>query len=139
MGKYIAEQTVKQMLAAGLSVKDADAIVLGLTFKEDCADLRNSKVIDVIRELQTYGVRVHVTDPIADPAAALHEYGIALRRWDDLPAARVIVATVAHGEFRGLTPAALANKIGPGGVLIDVKCVFDAPALVAAGLKVWRL
>ena len=66
MGKYVAEQTVKQMIAAGLPVKGADVIVLGLTFKENCPDLRNSKVIDVIRELRSFGVNVHVHDPIAD-------------------------------------------------------------------------
>ena len=76
MGKYVAEQAVKQMIAANRPVKGADVIVLGMTFKENCADLRNSKVIDVIRELQTYGVNVHVHDPIASSDECEHEYGV---------------------------------------------------------------
>lgn len=139
MGKFIAEQAVKEMLAADLPVKGADVIVLGLTFKENCPDLRNSKVIDVIRELQSYGIRVHVCDPTAESAEAEHEYGVKLTAWDDLPKARTIVAAVAHREFKELAPSVLASKIGKGGVFVDVKCAFDAKALAAEGLKVWRL
>jgi UDP-N-acetyl-D-glucosamine/UDP-N-acetyl-D-galactosamine dehydrogenase len=139
MGKFIAEQTVKQMLAADLRVKGADVVVLGLTFKENCPDLRNSKVIDVIRELETYGIRVHVCEPTADPAEAMHEYGIKLVPWDELPAAQVIVAAVAHREFKELSTAVLAQKIGQGGVFVDVKCAYDSKALAQAGIQVWRL
>jgi UDP-N-acetyl-D-glucosamine/UDP-N-acetyl-D-galactosamine dehydrogenase len=78
MGKYIAEITVKKMIATGSVIKGARVNVLGLTFKEDCADLRNSKVIDIIRELQSYGIEVSVTDAYADPDEALHEYGVTL-------------------------------------------------------------
>ena len=78
MGKYVAEQTVKQMIAADMPVKGADVIVLGMTFKENCPDLRNSKVIDVINELKSFGARVHVHDPIASSAECEHEYGVAL-------------------------------------------------------------
>ncbi len=78
MGKFVAEQTVKQLVRNGWMVKDAPVIVLGLTFKEDCPDLRNSRVIDVIRELQSYGAQVHVHDPVADPEEAMHEYGVQL-------------------------------------------------------------
>ena len=74
--------------------------MLGLTFKENCADLRNSKVVDIIRELQAYGVEVFVHDPQADAEEAMHEYGVRLVRWDDLPRADAIVAAVAHREFR---------------------------------------
>jgi UDP-N-acetyl-D-galactosamine dehydrogenase len=140
MGKFIAEQTVKEMLAADLPVKGADVIVLGLTFKENCPDLRNSKVIDVIRELQSYGVRVHVCDPTAQAAEAEHEYGVKLTAWDDLPSsARTIVAAVAHREFKELSAPVLASKIRKGGVFVDVKCAFDTKTLEAEGLKVWRL
>ena len=140
MGKFIAEQTVKEMLAADLPVKGADVIVLGLTFKENCPDLRNSKVIDVIRELESYGIRVHVCDPTAESAEALHEYGVRLISWDDLPnKARTIVTAVAHREFKELSAAVLAAKIGKGGVFVDVKCAFDTKALTAESLNVWRL
>ncbi|MEO5698788.1 MAG: nucleotide sugar dehydrogenase [Burkholderiaceae bacterium] len=139
MGKYIAEQTVKQMLAADLPVKGADVTVLGLTFKENCPDLRNSKVIDVIRELQSYGIHVHVHDPIAAAAEAEHEYGVTLKDLKNLPKARAIVAAVAHREYRDLTPGAIAAMGVPGAVLVDVKSIFDAGAVVAAGLRLWRL
>ncbi|KZS01104.1 UDP-glucose 6-dehydrogenase-like protein, partial [Daphnia magna] len=90
MGKFIAEQTIKQMIAAGSPIKGAKVNVLGLTFKEDCADLRNSKVIDIIRELQSYGVEVSVTDPDADPEEAVHEYGVRPVTWAELPRADAI-------------------------------------------------
>src|SRR6185312_918574 len=119
MGRYIAEQTVKCMIRRGHAVKDVDVLVLGLTFKENCADLRNSKVIDVIRELQSYGARVHVHDPIASPEEALHEYGVTLVKWEDLPRAAAIVGAVAHHELVGKTPAELVAKLSPNGVYVD--------------------
>ena len=139
MGKFIAEQTVKQMIAGGSSVKGACVTVLGLTFKEDCADLRNSKVIDIIRELKSYGVDVHVTDPQADAAEAMHEYGVELDTWDDLPRADAIVAAVAHQEYAPLSAQKIGTKLVDGGAFIDVKAAFDADALRAAGYRVWRL
>ena len=82
MGKYVAEQTVKHMIQKGFPVKDAKVSVLGLTFKENCPDLRNSRVIDVINELRSYGADVSVHDPVADPDEAVHEYGVTLTPWD---------------------------------------------------------
>jgi UDP-N-acetyl-D-galactosamine dehydrogenase len=139
MGKYIAEQTVKQMIAAGSYVKGAKVNVLGLTFKENCADLRNSKVIDIIHELQSYGAEVFVHDPDADPAEALHEYGVKLLPWDELPRADAIVAAVAHNKYRQLTLEDLSRKVVKGGCFVDVKAGFLEAELTAAGLKVWRL
>ena len=139
MGKYIAEQTIKQMIAANLPVKGADVIVLGLTFKENCPDLRNSKVIDVIRELQSYGAKVHVHDPIAASAEAEHEYGVTLKSLKDMPKAQAIVAAVAHTEYKELTMATVAAMGVPGAVFVDVKAGFDAKAATAAGLRLWRL
>ncbi|MEY8876132.1 MAG: nucleotide sugar dehydrogenase [Leptothrix sp. (in: b-proteobacteria)] len=139
MGKFIAEQTIKQMIASGSTIKGARVNVLGLTFKENCADLRNSKVIDIIRELESYGVEVCVTDPQADPAEAMHEYGVHLHAWADLPRADALVAAVSHREYAGLGTADLAAKLAPGGAVIDVKAALDAAALRAAGLCVWRL
>ena len=139
MGKFVAEQTVKHMIAAGSYVKDAKVNVLGLTFKENCGDLRNSRVIDIIRELKAYGVDVHVTDPLADPDEAMNEYGVALQRWDELPRADAIVAAVAHDAYKDLGLEDLTRKLVKGGAFIDVKAAFDAAALREAGLKVWRL
>jgi UDP-N-acetyl-D-galactosamine dehydrogenase len=139
MGKFIAEQTVKQMITSGSYIKGARVNVLGLTFKEDCADLRNSKVVDIIHELKSYGVEVSVHDPEADSAEALHEYDVSLLPWDELPRADAIVAAVAHKGFRALAVEDLTRKLVKGGCFIDVKAAFDANALRAAGLRVWRL
>lgn len=113
--------------------------MLGLTFKENCADLRNSKVIDIIRELQSYGIDVTVTDAWADPEEALREYGVKLTPRDELPRAYALVAAVAHKEYQEWPLDRLAVKLIPGGVFVDVKAAFDAQALTAAGFRVWRL
>jgi UDP-N-acetyl-D-galactosamine dehydrogenase len=139
MGKYVAEQAVKQMIAANRPVKGADVIVLGMTFKENCADLRNSKVIDVIHELQSYGVRVHVHDPIASSQECEHEYGVKLTRWDDLPKAQAIVATVSHREYLDMGLRQMSEKLMPNGVFVDVKSSFDPQELTEAGFTAWRL
>jgi len=139
MGKYIAEQTVKQMIQAGFSVKGAHVNVLGLTFKENCPDLRNSKVVDVIRELESYGAMVHVHDPVAESSEAEHEYGVKLVPWEHMPRANAIVAAVAHSEFGQHSIDDMLGKLIDGGVYVDVKCTADAPALRARGVRVWRL
>ena len=139
MGKFIAEQTIKQMIAAGNPIKGAQVNVLGLTFKEDCGDLRNSKVIDIIQELRSYGVEVFVTDAWADAAEAMREYGIPLRRWEELPRADAVVAAVSHRQYTALQAAQFRDRLAPGGVFIDVKACHDATALRAAGYRVWRL
>jgi UDP-N-acetyl-D-galactosamine dehydrogenase len=139
MGKYVAEQTVKQMIQAGFPVKGSDVVVLGLTFKENCPDLRNSRVIDIVRELESYGATVHVHDPLADPDEAAHEYGAKLVEWQRLPRASAIVGAVAHQEFLSRPPEAYAEKLSPGGLFVDVKCAHPAEALRALGLQVWRL
>ena len=139
MGKFIAEQTAKQMIAAGSYIKGTKVIVLGLTFKENCADLRNSKVVDIINELKSYGVEVFVHDPEADPDEAMHEYGVRLLPWSDLPRAEAIVAAVAHNDYRELSAEDIARKVTKGGVFVDVKATFDAAALSSTGIRVWRL
>ena len=139
MGKFIAEQTVKQMIASGSPIKGAKVNVLGLTFKENCGDLRNSKVIDIISELRSYGIEVFVTDAQAEPDEAMHEYGVALLPLHQLPRADAIVAAVAHREYATLGVDALGRLLAPGGAFIDVKATFDAQALRAGGYRVWRL
>jgi len=139
MGKYVADQTVKLMIQAGAAVKGAAVIVLGLAFKENCPDLRNSRVIDVIRELESFGARVHVHDPVADPADAMHEYGVVLNSWDELPRASAIVSAVAHRAFKEHSVDDLTAKLVPGGVYVDVKSQADVAALRARGVHVWRL
>ena len=139
MGKFVAEQTVKHMIHNGSCVKGAPVIVLGLTFKENCPDLRNSRVIDVIRELESFGAMVHVHDPIADPAEARHEYGVELKSWENLPKAHAIVAAVAHREYLERPLGDLLAKLAPHGAFVDVKSQFDRRSLEAAGAMVWRL
>jgi UDP-N-acetyl-D-glucosamine/UDP-N-acetyl-D-galactosamine dehydrogenase len=139
MGKFIAEQTIKHMIAAGSYIKGAKVNVLGLTFKENCGDLRNSKVIDIIHELQSYGVDVYVTDPQAEPEEAMHEYGVKLTPWADLPRADAIVAAVAHKEYASLGADDMSKKLTKGGAFIDVKSAFNRASIEALGHKVWRL
>jgi len=139
MGKFIAEQTVKQMIQSGSTVKGADINVLGLTFKENCPDIRNSRVIDVVQELASYGANVHVHDPVADPAEARREYGIDLKSWDALPRARAIVAAVAHSDFKRRPTDDYVSKLDEGGLYVDVKCQADAAQFRARGVNVWRL
>jgi UDP-N-acetyl-D-galactosamine dehydrogenase len=139
MGKYVAEQTVKQLISGALPVKDADVIVLGLTFKENCPDLRNSRVIDVVRELESYGAKVSVHDPVADPADAVQEYGVELVPWERLPRAAAMVAAVAHREYGSRPVDDYVAKLVPNGLFVDVKCQMDAAALRSRGVRVWRL
>ena len=139
MGKFIAEQTVKHMIKNGSRIKGAPVNVMGLTFKEDCPDIRNTKVIDVIRELQSYGLDVHVHDPVPDAPEAMHEYGLKLESWDELPRADAIVVAVAHKEFLSRPLADFQAKVAASGCFIDVKSRFDVPALQKLGLTTWRL
>ena len=139
MGKYVAEQTVKNLIQSDRHVKGAQVAVLGLTFKENCSDLRNSRVIDIIRELESYGVEVSVHDPLADSAEAMHEYGVKLQSWDQLPRSDAIVLAVAHEEFKRRPLDGLLAKLQPGGLVVDVKCQMDPQQLRAKGVAVWRL
>lgn len=139
MGKYVAEQTVKQMIQAGHSIRGCDVIVLGLTFKENCPDLRNSKVIDVIRELQSFGCRVHVHDPVAASTEAEHEYGVSLTEWEALPRAAALVVAVSHRAYQDMPLQQMIDRLLPGGIFVDVKSGYDQQAITAAGATVWRL
>lgn len=139
MAKYVAENTVKEMIRAGVNIRGARVNVLGLTFKENCPDLRNSKVADLINELESYGIRVHVHDSVADPKEAQHEYGVTLESWENLPRADAIVAAVSHRELLARPLSDLLSKVVEKGCFIDVKSQFDPVALCEAGLTVWRL
>jgi len=139
MGKFIAEQTVKHMIRNGSPVKGSRVSVLGLTFKENCPDIRNTRVIDVIQELRSYGVEVHVHDPVCDAAEARHQYGLELEPWESLPRADALVAAVAHRQFVAKPLGDYLAKVNEKGCFIDVKGQFDLAALQRAGLTVWRL
>jgi UDP-N-acetyl-D-galactosamine dehydrogenase len=139
MAKFVAEKTVKSMISSGFQVKGAKVNVIGLTFKENCPDLRNSKVADIVHELQSYGVDVHVYDPMADSAEAEHEYGIKLETWDSLPKADALIAAVPHKEVLAMSLSDFQSKLNDGGCFIDVKSQFDEAAIREAGYCVWRL
>jgi len=140
MGKFVAEQTIKLLGQLPRPVNDLKVAVLGLTFKENVPDLRNSKVPDIIQELREYGVQVLVHDPIAEPEEAVAEYGIHLSKWDDLRDIDGIIVAVAH---RGYVDMGLQKLLKPlrsqrDGVVIDVKCLLDQAKLPKT-LKYWRL
>jgi UDP-N-acetyl-D-galactosamine dehydrogenase len=140
MAAYIAQQTIKQMILNGCSVRGGKVIVLGLTFKENCSDLRNSKVADVVRELQEYGCEVFVHDPIADTVDAIHEYAIALTDWDELPLqADAIVAAVSHTTYLEMPLSRILQHMKSSGVFIDVKSAYSATVINEAGYSLWRL
>ncbi|MDA1118735.1 MAG: hypothetical protein O2979_12205 [Proteobacteria bacterium] len=139
MGKFVAEQTVKQMIQNGTSVKGAKVNVLGLAFKENTPDLRNSRVIDVIQELRSYGIEVFVHDPVVSPHDAKEEYGIDLVGWRELPAAAATILAVAHKEFLARPVSDYASKTQRGGCLVDVKAKLDPKAVQEQGLTIWRL
>jgi UDP-N-acetyl-D-galactosamine dehydrogenase len=140
MGAHIAQQTLKQLIKNGSPLPGAKVIVLGLTFKENCPDLRNSKVADVIRELKELGCAVSVHDPIADSGEAAHHYDVALTPWENLPAqADAVVAAVPHKSYLTMPLRELLSRLKKGGVFIDVKSAFDRTAIGAAGFRMWRL
>lgn len=139
MGKFIAEQTVKQLAARGRPITGAAVTVLGLTFKENCSDLRNSRVPDILHELEAYGCRVAVHDPLADADDARAQYGSALAAWESLAPADALILAVPHDVYRQLPLTELAALVRPGGVAIDVKGLLDRDGASAAGLELWRL
>lgn len=140
MAVYVAQQTIKKMISNGTNIKGAKVIVLGLTFKENCSDLRNSKVADLVRELQDFGCEVHVHDPLAEHDQALHEYGITLSNWGQLPQnADAIVAAVPHAEYTSQPVANLLAPLKSGGVFIDIKSAYLPEAIAASGAFLWRL
>lgn len=139
MAKFVAEQTIKHIIKADINVRSARVNVLGLAFKENCPDLRNSKVADLINELESYGIEIHVHDPVASSEEARHEYGVELESWENLPRADAMIVAVAHRQFTEMPLTQFQTKITDKGCFIDVKSQFDPAALREAGLNVWRL
>jgi UDP-N-acetyl-D-galactosamine dehydrogenase len=163
MGKYVAENTVKKMIQANKPIKGANVVILGITFKEDCPDSRNTRVIDIIRELKEYGVNVKVIDPVADAREVEEEYGIQLNRFEDISGADAVIFAVPHEEFFKLSleeikdwyrmrsnhPYDLAYleiaatiddaSTYTKNVLIDVKGIFDRKEAEELGFLYWRL
>ena len=139
MGKFVAQRTIKEMIKAGHNVLGSTVTVLGLTFKENCPDLRNSKVIDIIRELRDYGVNVQVTDALADPEEAVHEYGVTLTPFSELKPASAIVVAVSHSDYCSLSAEKLKSLSTGKPVVMDVKGIYDKAKLTSSGINLWRL
>ena len=143
MGGYVANAAVKKMIEAGQAPKKSKVVILGLTFKENCPDTRNSKVNDIIRQLNTYGIEPIVVDPWAGDREAMREYRIALTRLEDVRDADCVIVAVAHNEFRtlGMEQIKSLYRECPDGekVIIDVKGLYSVKDLEASGMLWWRL
>ena len=143
MGKYVADAAVKNMIAAGQAPKKSKVVILGLTFKENCPDTRNSKVDDIIKRLNEYDIAPVVVDPWASERDAMHEYGVTLTNLEDAKDADCVIVAVAHNEFRALTLADIKKLFkacdDSEKVLVDVKGLYKVADLKASGMRFWRL
>ena len=143
MGRFVADAAVKNMITVGQAPKKSKVVILGLTFKENCPDTRNSKVDDIIKRLKEYGIKPIVVDPWASDRDAMHEYGVVLTKIEDVKDADCVIVAVAHDEFRALALDDIKKlfKACDDGekVLIDVKGIYKITELEASGMKYWRL
>jgi UDP-N-acetyl-D-galactosamine dehydrogenase len=139
MGKYIAERTIKKMINLNKRVKGSTIAIAGLTFKENCPDIRNSRVIDIITELNSYNVNVIVHDPLADSQKTKDEYDIDLVDWDDIKNVDAFILAVPHKFYLDKHPQELINKLAKPGLLIDVKSTISREVLKEKDIEVWRL
>lgn len=139
MGKFIAEETIKQMLMTGKSINNASINILGLTFKEDCPDMRNSRVVDIIQELLAYKVKLTIYDPLADSDEAYQEYKLELSSWDDLPPADAVILAVPHEKILERETASFLEKMNKNACLIDVKAALESNVFKENGISVWSL
>lgn len=141
MGKHVAEHTVKNMIKADKQVKGSKVAIMGLTFKENCPDVRNTKVIDIIKELEEYGVDVLVVDPASDAEEVYNEYGIKLWDIEDIKNIDAVIFAVAHDEFKSLTLENILDLYNGsnGKVLVDVKGIFEKDEAENLGYIYWRL
>jgi UDP-N-acetyl-D-galactosamine dehydrogenase len=143
MGKFVADAAIKNMIAVGQAPKKSKVVILGLTFKENCPDTRNSKVEDIIKRLAEYEITPVVVDPWASERDAMHEYGVTLTKLEDVKDADCVIVAVAHNEFRALTlddiKALFKATDDSEKVLIDVKGLYNVKELKESGMRFWRL
>ena len=144
MGEFVADAAIKEMIEAGMAPKKATVVVLGITFKENCPDTRNSKVVDIINRLKEFDIEPIVTDGWADPTVAKQEYGVELVDYKDIPKADCVIVAVGHNEYRAMSTMQLKDLFKediPDGekVLIDVKSLYRMDELKASGMRFWRL
>ena len=139
IGPYIAQRTVKLLIHAQKQVKGARVGVMGLTFKEDVADIRNSKVPDILTELREFGMEPMLTDPYADPAETKHEYNLGVSKLDELVDLDALILAVSHKQYLDMPMESLLARIKPGGVLVDVKSALDPKKIPAGRVHYWCL
>ena len=140
MGKWVAEQTVKELIRSGKNVNGARINILGITFKENVPDVRISRVKDIVSELLEYGADISISDPLATEEDALKEYGFGLTGFMDLPKADAVVVAVPHGVYRDLGVDDIRRLFrNSNGVLIDVKYIFDSKEFQGSGIRYWSL
>lgn len=143
MGKYVADAAIKKMIEAGQAPKNSKVVILGLTFKENCPDTRNSKVDDIIKRLNEFGIEPVVVDPWASERDAMREYGVTLTKLKDVHDADCVIVAVAHEEFKRLKLETIKtlfkNSNDPEKVLVDVKGIYKVEELEASHMKYWRL
>lgn len=144
MGAFVAEAAIKQMIEAGMAPKKATVVILGITFKENCPDTRNSKVVDIIKRLKEYEINPVVSDDWADKEVAKHEYGVDLIDFDKLPKADCIIVAVGHNEYRSMSMMQIKNMYNENladeeKVLVDVKSLYRMDELKASKMRFWRL
>lgn len=143
MGEFVADAAIKQMILAGKTVRDAKVVILGLTFKENCPDTRNSKVEDIIHRLKEYGMKPIIVDPWASERDAMNEYGVTLTKIDDVKNADCVILAVAHKEFRELgidgIDELFKDTANNEKVLVDVKGLFDKKSVEEKEYRYWRL
>jgi UDP-N-acetyl-D-galactosamine dehydrogenase len=140
MGKYVAERTIKLLIAAGKPVRHCKVAILGLTFKENIPDLRNTRVIDIVRELTDYGIEVMVHDPFANPGEAREYYGLELQPLGKIADVHAVIVTVAHDPYRAMGLKKVVELCTDGApVVLDIKGIFNAKEAEQLGAMYWRL
>ena len=143
MGKYVVENLIKSLIKANIPVKKAKVAILGFTFKENCPDTRNTRVIDIVNELREYDISPMIADPAADGKEALHEYGIEFDALENIKGMDAVILAVAHDAFVGFTPETMAKLYNETSdhtkVLLDIKGLLDRKEFESAGYRYWRL
>ena len=144
MGAFVADSAIKEMIEAGLAPKKATVVILGVTFKENCPDTRNSKVVDIVNRLKEYEINPIVSDKWADRDIAEREYGISLTPFEELPKADCIIVAVGHNEYRSMSMMQINEMFkhdipNEEKVFVDVKSLYRMDELKASGMRFWRL
>jgi UDP-N-acetyl-D-galactosamine dehydrogenase len=139
MAKFVAQECIKKIANKKIYSKDARVIVLGLTFKENCADIRNSKVMDLVREFLDFGCDVQIHDPVAEASEVKNEYDIDLMPWDKLFLADAIIIAVPHKQFFDISIDDLLKKLKPGGLFVDLRSNYSKKVIKEKGFHVWAL